>query len=266
MTADGSPDATRATEVEHSLESLTLGVQAAWGRKVRAGRGPKPELTLERIVAAGVALADAEGLQAVSMSRVGAAVGTGAMSLYRYVSGKDELLTLMVDAAFGRPTPRPPESTGWRAGLTWWARTQLEAMSRHAWAVRVPLPGPPLTPNIVRWLEHGLHALTGLPLTETEKMSVILLVSGYARNEASVSADLDQTFLAGSTPQQAMSRYGRLLAELTNEGEFPELTTVVSSGFFDAQDDPPDAEFLFGLERILDGIELLIARKEHSPG
>jgi AcrR family transcriptional regulator len=258
MTADGP------TEAEPPLEALSLGVQAAWGRKQRPGRGPKPELTLERIVAAGVALADAEGIQAVSMSRVAAAVGTGAMSLYRYVSGKDELLTLMVDAAYGAPTPRPEEAAGWRAGLTWWARIQLDAMSRHGWAVRVPLPGPPLTPNIVRWLEHGLRALTGLPLTETEKMSVILLVSGYARNEASVSADLDETFLAGSTPQQAMSRYGRLLSELTAGHDFPGLNTVIESGFFEAQDDPPDAEFLFGLERILDGIELLIQRKNHA--
>lgn len=247
------------------LETLSPAVRAAWGRKERAGRGPKPELTLERIVSAGVALADAEGLPAVSMSKVAAAIGTGAMSLYRYVSGKDELLTLMVDAAYG-PSPTPPdEPPGWRAGLTWWARTQLEAMSRHSWAVRVPLPGPPLTPNIVRWLEHGLHYLRETPLTETEKMSVILLVSGYARNEASVSADLDETFLAGATPQQAMSRYGRLLTELTDEREFPGLNAVIASGFFDAQDDPPDAEFLFGLERILDGIELLIHRKESSP-
>jgi AcrR family transcriptional regulator len=247
---------------EQPLETLTVGVQAAWGRKAASARGPKPELSLERIVAAGVALADTEGLAAVSMSKVAGAVGTGAMSLYRYVSGKEELLTLMVDAAYGAPTPRPADAAGWRAGLTWWARIQLDAMSRHGWAVRVPLPGPPLTPNIVRWLENGLRCLSGTPLSETEKMSVILLVSGYARNEASVTADLDETFLAGATPQEAMSRYGRLLTELTDEREFPELNTVIASGFFDAQDDPPDAEFLFGLERILDGIAELILRKQ----
>jgi AcrR family transcriptional regulator len=246
------------------LETLSPAVKAAWGRLERPSRGPRPELTLERIVSAGVALADAEGLNAVSMSRVAAAVGSGAMSLYRYVSGKDELLILMVDAAYGPSPARPAEATGWRAGLTWWARVQLDAMGRHTWAVRVPLPGPPLTPNIVRWLEHGLQCLRETPLTETEKMSVILLVSGYARNEASVTADLDSTFLAGATPQEAMSRYGRLLANLTAEGDFPGLNTVISSGFFEAQDDPPDAEFLFGLERILDGIELLIERKNSA--
>src|ERR1700712_1908477 len=123
MTADATPP--------RPLEALTVGVQAAWGRKQRPGRGPRPELTLERIVAAGVALADADGIQAVSMSKVAAALGTGAMSLYRYVSGKDELLVLMVDAAFGEPPLRPVEPSGWRAGLTWWARTQLEAMNRH---------------------------------------------------------------------------------------------------------------------------------------
>jgi AcrR family transcriptional regulator len=242
------------------LEALTVGVQAAWGRKERPGRGPRPELTLERIVAAGVALADADGIQAVSMSKVAAALGTGAMSLYRHVSGKDELLILMVDACYGAPTPRPAEPTGWRAGLTWWARTQLEAMSRHSWAARVPIPGPPLTPHTVRWMEQGLRTMVGLPLSEVEKMSIILLVSGYVRNEATLSADLDASFLAGSSPQAAMTRYGSLLTELTTERDFPELTTVIRSGFFEAQDDPPDAEFLFGLERILDGIDLLIQR------
>jgi AcrR family transcriptional regulator len=244
------------------LETLSPAVKAAWGRRERPARGPKPELTLERIISAGVALADAEGLNAVSMSKVAAALGTGAMSLYRYVSGKDELVTLMVDAAYGNPPERPAEPSGWRAGLSWWARTQLEAMSRHSWAIRVPLSGPPLTPFTVNWLEQGLRCMTETPLTETEKMSVILLITGYVRNETSVTADLDASFLAGSTPVQAMSRYGRLLAELTTDGDFPGLNTVIASGFFEAQDDPPDAEFLFGLERILDGIDLLIKRKQ----
>jgi AcrR family transcriptional regulator len=255
MTANADPP--------RPLEALTVGVQAAWGRKERPGRGPRPELTLDRIVGAGVALADAEGIQAVSMSKVAAALGAGAMSLYRYVSGKDELLILMVDAAYGAPTPRPAEAAGWRAGLTWWARTQLDAMNRHRWASRVPIPGPPLTPHTVRWLEQGLRTLSGLPLSETEKMSVVLLISGYVRNEATLSADLDASFLAGSSPQEAMTRYGRLLTELTDELNFPELTAVISSGFFEAQDDPPDAEFLFGLERILDGIDLLIQQEKN---
>ncbi len=247
----GDPEASEVAE-------LSRGIQAAWGRRPALTRGPKRELTLERIVAAGVDLADAEGLAGVSMSRVAAALGTGAMSLYRYVSDKDELLKLMVDAAYGPPPDTRPPAGDWRAGLTWWAGSQLDAMLRHPWAVRVPIPGPPTTPNTVSWLDQGLRCLAQTPLDETQKMSVLLLLTGYARNEATLTADLDAAFVAGTTPQAAMSRYGRILNGLIAGGDYAGLRAVIDSGFFDAQDDPPDAEFRFGLGRILDGIERLL--------
>ena len=92
---------------------LPGAVAAAWGGRERPHKGPRPALSLPRIVAAAVRVADAEGLDAVSMGRVAAELGTAPMSLYRHVSAKDELLTLMADAAWGDvPDPGAPDA-GW---------------------------------------------------------------------------------------------------------------------------------------------------------
>src|SRR5215472_7517901 len=87
---------------------LPAHVAAAWGVRGRPHKGPKPGLSLDRIVAAAVHVADTEGLAAVSMSRVATELGAAPMSLYRYVAAKDELLALMVDAAYGPPPAGPP--------------------------------------------------------------------------------------------------------------------------------------------------------------
>ena len=105
--------------------ALPGSVAAAWGVRERPHKGPKPGLSLGRIVEAAVRVADTEGLDAVSMGRVAAELGTAPMSLYRHVSAKEELLTMMVDAAWGRPrtgrcrTGRCPARAGgsdWPAG------------------------------------------------------------------------------------------------------------------------------------------------------
>src|SRR5215468_2656297 len=100
-----------AGEQDLDQQALPASVAAAWGVRDRPHKGPKPGLSLERIVAAAVQVADAEGLAAVSMSRVAAELGTAPMSLYRYVTAKDELLALMLDAAYG-PAPTGPAASG----------------------------------------------------------------------------------------------------------------------------------------------------------
>ena len=105
---------------------------AAWGLRTRPGKGPKPGLTLDRIVAAGVRVAATEGLGAVSMGRVATELGAATMSLYRYVAAKNELLDLMVDAALGTPPDLPPDE-GWREGLLRFARTHLQTLRQQPW-------------------------------------------------------------------------------------------------------------------------------------
>jgi AcrR family transcriptional regulator len=226
---------------------------AAWGLRERPSRGPKPGLSLARIAEAGVHVASTEGLAAVSMARVAQELGTSTMSLYRYVAAKDELLTLMVDVALG-PPPEPDPDEDWRAALSRWAWRYHERLSAHAWAVRVPITAPPTTPNQVAWMERALWSLRATGLPEEDKASVLLLLSGYVRNDATLTVELTA---AGFISDDTMLGYSRRLATLTDPGRFPAIHALLDAGVFDRAD-PPEKEFSFGLERILDGVEALI--------
>src|SRR4051794_30799718 len=240
---------------------LPASIQAAWGRRARPNRGPRPGLTLEGIVGAGIAVATEEGLAAVSMGRVARRLGTAPMSLYRYVAAKDELLALMVDTALGPPPAERDPRESWRAGLERWAWSYHEGLRRHPWALQVPIGGPPITPNHVRWLEDGLASLGLTRLSEAEKLSVMLLLSGYVRNEATLAADTAAAAAAGATGTPVMPSSRRLLEALLDESSFPAIRQAIASGAFD-DDDDMDAEFTFGLERVLDGVEALIEARD----
>ncbi len=254
---------------EYSGTRLPASIEAAWGLRERPGKGPKPGLSLERIVDAAVELASAHGLGAVSMSRVAGELGVTTMALYRYVAAKDELLALMVDVAGGTPPPPASADEGWRAGLERWARGYLDALRRHPWILRVPINAPPATPNQILWLEDGLRSMRDTGLEEGEKVSVILLLSGYVRNYATLSADvLAAAMEPGSTARQVTFSYGRILAKLADPQRFPALHAAISGGAFDDEDQKPgmEDEFTFGLERVLDGIETLVrARRRAVP-
>ncbi|GAB3844337.1 hypothetical protein GCM10029963_20830 [Micromonospora andamanensis] len=99
---------------------LPENVALAWGLRDRPSRGPKRSLSLDQVVAAGIQIAQAEGLAAVSMSRVAGELGVATMSLYRYVPTKHDLLDLMVDTAFGPPPPPRGVDEGWRPALSRW--------------------------------------------------------------------------------------------------------------------------------------------------
>jgi len=243
---------------------LPASLEQAWGLRGRPHRGPRPGLSLERIVAAAVRIADADGLAAVSMNRVAAELGTGTMSLYRYVAAKDELVTLMVDAAWG-PAPWTQASGApgeeWRSGLSRWASEMRACLHRHPWALQVPISGLPIRPNEVAWFEQGLRVLGETSLHEEEKASVILLISGYVRNSASIDADIEAAVRAsGLTPDAWLASYARTLAQLADPRRFPAIARFAAAGVFE-RSDPPEKEFTFGLERMLDGIADLIRER-----
>jgi AcrR family transcriptional regulator len=246
-----------AKHVADETPELPGSLAAAWGLRERPGKGPKRGLSLAQIVRAGLAVAAADGLAAVSMSRVAAELGVGTMSLYRYVDSKRELVDLMVDAALGPPQPADPGAS-WRGGLAGWAWAQLAAYRANLWAVQVPLSGPPATPNALGWLEAALFCMRRTGLDEGQKMSVILLVSSYVRSQATLEAQLDAAVRAvGQSPSDLMAGYNKLLAGLLDPQRFPEMAAVAASGVLGKADDPDD-EFAFGLERILDGVDVLV--------
>jgi AcrR family transcriptional regulator len=239
---------------------LTPGLAAAWGQRERPGKGPRPGLSLEQIVAAAIRVGAADGLAAVSMGRVAAELGAGTMALYRYVSSKRELIELVVDAAFGPPPPLPATATSWRPALSAWALAMRTAMHAQIWAVPLPISGPPASPNQVAWVEQGLRCVRGAGLDEAQRMSVILLVSSYVRDQVALEAQLAAgTGATGRTDDEMMRDYNALLGALIDPERFPELSLIVSSGVMAKADDPIE-EFNFGLDRILDGIGVLVDR------
>jgi AcrR family transcriptional regulator len=230
-------------------------IELAWGLRRDGTRGPRRGLTLDAIVDAGIEVAGAEGVGALSMARIAKRLGVGTMSLYRYVAAKDELLTLMVDTALGPPPPLPQTGV-WRIGLSTWCDAVRDAYRRHPWSLRVPISSPPLGPNNVAWLDRALQALAETPLPEQDKLSCVLLLSGFVRNDVTLTAD----FAAAADGELVMPGYGTLLAQITSVDEFPSLHRTIASGALDDAD--ADVEYRFGLARILDGIAELVSRAE----
>lgn len=238
---------------------LPAGIERAWGRRPPPRKGPKPGLDLEKVVAAAVGLAESQGLGAVSMSKVAAELGVSTMALYGYVDSKDELLALMVDHACGPPPEHSPAGIDWREGLAVWASTLFDAYRRHPWAVRIPISGVPPTPNQVAWLETGLRCIADTSLGEQQRLSTVLLLSVFVRSEASLAVDLveaRQQVADGSDSND----YGRMIRDLIDPERFPMVSATAATGAFE-DDAGVEGEFRFGLDRILDGLEVLLQQE-----
>ncbi|MEU2390116.1 TetR/AcrR family transcriptional regulator C-terminal domain-containing protein [Streptomyces sp. NPDC007369] len=151
--------------------------EVIWTRPQRAGRGPRPAHTRESIAAEAVRIADAEGIDAVSMRRVAAGIGAGTMSLYNYVPRKEDLYELMVDAVSGEYELTAPTGD-WRADLLALARQTRQLMHRHPWLPRLLTPVYGFSPNALRYLEHSLACLVPLKLSGAEKLELVASVNG----------------------------------------------------------------------------------------
>lgn len=241
---------------------LPPGLDLLWGRRQRGSRGPKPALTIDSIVAAAIRVADAEGLGAVSMARVAAELGFTTMSLYRYVANKDELLALMWNASAQGADAVVLTGRGWRAKLRSWALVQREMIDRHPWIVEMPIAAPPLAPNSLTFVERGLEALDRSGLADADKLRVIGLISSYTLSEARMANDAKRAAAAGRTEVS----YERLLREVVDETSYPRLHRIAWAG--DIGGDPAGfderAEFAFGLDRILDGVADLVAKRRQG--
>jgi AcrR family transcriptional regulator len=242
---------------QDSNGGVPASIAAAWGLRERPTKGPKRGLSLEKIVAAAVKVAGSDGIGAVSMSRVAADLGASTMALYRYVAAKEELLALMMDAPLGSP-PELVEGEDWRAGLTRWAHAERKIMLANPWVLHIPISAQPVTPNQIAWLEGALRCLGDTALAGGEKMSVVLLVSGFVWREAMLTSDL----IAAAKANDALARvpnsaYDSFLVSVIDEVRFPALSAVIAEGTMDQPWDV-DGEFTFGLTRVLDGIEALV--------
>ncbi len=156
-------------------------------RRARASfsRAVQREVSLERIATSAIAIADAEGLGAVSMRRIAVELGVATMALYRHVRGKSKLLLLMADAVM-RETPLPANRpAGWRPQLELVARLQCVIYRRHAWLARViSMTRPDVLPNGMTHSEWALRAVAGLNLDPNTMLHVAVRLFGYVRGSA----------------------------------------------------------------------------------
>jgi AcrR family transcriptional regulator len=234
-----------STNIENANALMTL----LWGDVTPPKRGPKPTLTLQAIAQLGIAIADAEGLAAVTMQRVAEGLDVTKMALYRYVPGKAELVALMIDLGLGQPDKLRGKRRAWRSALVDWSRQLFVKFSEHPWALEATLGARIMGPNELGWLESALAALLGTGLEGGEMLDVVVTLLGHVRNLAQhVSA------LQSHQPEHALNQ--TLAAVLRGrEAQFPALTRVLSdSSARGAQDQALE----FGLNRILDGVEALL--------
>ncbi|MGN6790813.1 MAG: TetR/AcrR family transcriptional regulator C-terminal domain-containing protein [Streptosporangiaceae bacterium] len=226
------------------------------GRVARRNEGD-PDLTRERIVAAAIRVADAEGLTHLSMRRIATELGAAPMSLYRHVNGKDELLVSMMDSVLGEdPLPaRPPKR--WRAQLELSSRMQWQAFRRHPWlAQALSITRPQLIPNGMRHTEWALRALDGLGLTIQEMMHVHTTLFSHVRGLAlNLEAEAQAEQESGLTSDEWMQTQEHGFRVIAGTGDFPLLNRLVNSEI----ELNLDQLFEFGLGLLLDGLERHLA-------
>jgi AcrR family transcriptional regulator len=225
----------------------------AWDKKPLTSRGPKPTLTTAQIVLAGIQLADAEGLEAVTMQRVAREVGVTTMALYRYFPGKADLLDLMIDAAgdsvanFGKP------SSPWNVRLKKWAWSCLAIYRNHPWfleatSARRSLMGP----NELSWMEAALAMLAESGLAFEDRHSAFLALIGHVRGHAS----FQQIGKYNESPEEWTRDLARMLE--SEARRYPSLLEALNSGAFSKD---PARAFDFGLDCILDGIRTRLSQR-----
>ena len=211
-------------------------------------RGPRPRHSREDVARAAVAIADRDGLDAVTFRAVAARLGTGVMSLYNYVPDKQALvyeMTELVSAKLDLPEP-----TGdWRADMHTVAGRQRDLVHRHPWLVTALSHLQPLGPATLALLEFALVALEPAGLSARDRLETISLVNGFVVNI--VRAELDGR-AAAADPQRQAGQFA-MLPELLATGRYPRFAAAIAGGGEPETFDPA-AHFDRLLDRILDGL------------
>lgn len=221
-----------------------------WERLERPAPAPRSTLTPDRIAEAAVRIADAEGLDAVTMRRLAGELGVAPMAAYRYVSGKDELLELMVDAVHGE-LAAPAEAAGWREVLRDHALHTRAMMLAHPWLPRAGVVV--LTPRQMAAAERMLAALDGLGPDPDTMMAAFTTVGAYVRGAVETEIGV----------LRLMRERGWSTGQETREGLAPRMTWLMSTGRYPVyrrytreavRKDDPAWRFETGLDYVLDGL------------
>ncbi|HYJ67614.1 MAG TPA: TetR/AcrR family transcriptional regulator [Nocardioidaceae bacterium] len=224
-------------------DQLNETAELLWGMRAAPTRGPKATLNVDKIAAAAVGVADAEGIDNVSMQRVAESLHFTKMSLYRHVSGKADLIAVMIELAVGEPPDLRRVRGGWRRRLERWVRSMSATWEEHPWLPGVTVGDRVMGPREMGWTESAVAALGDTPLTPTERMDVVTLLSGHIRNTQALD-------VAGTQPWHDRSHID-LVRE--HPDRFPALVDYSAR-----QTRTPQQNRDFGLRCVLDGVEKVI--------
>jgi AcrR family transcriptional regulator len=231
---------------------------SVWIRPPRTRRG-QPSLSREQIVGGAIELLDAEGLPGLSMRRLGTKLGAGATSLYWYVRNKDELLELAVDAIMGEVEIPDPAVVGWRAAAGDLARGMRSMILRHPWMTSLFGVHPTLGPEAMRVGERAVGVLTAAGFSGLEVAHASSLLMSHAIGSATTDAAM----------HTATSRSGKSAKELAEElephleniaADYPDYAKWWSENRTTDLEKLQEDNFTFGLERLLDGLEVWLDR------
>jgi AcrR family transcriptional regulator len=230
-------------------------------------RGPPQRVTVGEVVAAAVELADADGLDAVTMRRVAERVGVTTMSIYTYVPGKRVLVDLMLDSLYAA-MPRPPwRARSWRKRLTVVAQHNRALFSAHPWAATArPLSRPPLGPGLMAKYEYELAAFDGTGLDDVDVDAALTYLLGFveasARAAVEAEAERSESRLTDAAWWEANAP---LLAQIFDERSYPRAVRIgAAAGAAQGSAYDPDRAYAFGLQRVLDGLAPLITDEKDS--
>ena len=228
---------------------------SVWERLERPAPAPRTTLTAQRIAKAAVGVADAEGLDAVTMRRLATELGVAPMAAYRYVTGKDELLELMVDFVYAE-LELPDGKEGWRSTMRSVALRTREVLLRHSWVTRATWCAP--TPNQLAVPEAVLAALDGLGLDADTAMAVYSTLTAYVHGAVDTEIGLTQMLRVHgwSNREEARSGLASQMAWLMSTGRFPMYARYISEA---RRKDDQQWQFETGLDSVLDGIAARLA-------
>jgi AcrR family transcriptional regulator len=239
-------------------------IDSVWTRPGRAGRGGQPTLSREQIVRAAIELLDAEGTAGLSMRRLGTHLGSGATSLYWYVANKDELLELAVDEVMGEVYVPDPDDTGWRVGASILANQMRQMLLRHPWVLGLLGVRPTLGPNAMRMGDRSVALFTsggfhGMSLAHASSVLNAHAI-GSATTESGFIASVKRSAAPVSEMAERIEPYLEQVGpDHPNYDKWRKENDVLT---MDPEQVMAD-NFAFGLERILDGLELWLSKEKH---
>lgn len=224
----------------------------------RARRGRKPGLNVDAVVDAATALADLEGIDAVTMRRVALELGVVPMTLYTYAPGKAELFDLMLDKAYLRMERTDTSGRPWRERLTAVAAENREFYARHPWTLTASWARPTLGPGQMAKYEHELRAFDDCGIGDVDRDAALTFLLGFVHSAARADAET-RALRAEQSDQQWWSEMEPVLAELVDYSPYPVASRVgaVAGEALQAAYHP-DRAYEFGLARVLDGLGRLI--------